>query len=257
MTYQIIGRRCYSTSPNDARQLATYVKGKTGFDQGYLPKFSSNLRRRKQIPSPSLTASPPRLQEHVVPNSPQARWKRELTDRRRGYANHHLKSSEEQVQVTAVSRRTKMLSGQQERQRLLDAEISDIEKLSLPSISSTLAAEYPVLQHSRELINKARAKNFRRAESAKKALSLSRLLNLHHNVVTSVTTLERLDTMLQSTFEDLYAGHNNRSFAVAESISTRRATQETERAIFDELLGTTAGGQPGLLEITPRITKET
>jgi hypothetical protein len=251
---RIAGNRAHYHDLNaGSTRTKRFIKGRTGFAAGFLPKDTSATRFTKMPPSVAKTAAEPEVMRNVQARGPRAQWKADLTTRRRSFVVEHLQSRAESIENETAANRAKLLRGRAERQRLLTADISDVERLSLPSISSTIVADFPTPVARPELSEAVRARNHRKQAALQRNNHLDELLTLHHRASNYITTIAQLEARLQETFHESQADHVARSFANIDTINSKTSARVTEARIMDQVLGTAAEGLPGVLEVNRGI----
>lgn len=235
----------------EARRAATYVKGRSGYDAGFLPRNTSPVRFPKRVATSVETApvpkSPATSEERL---SDYTQWKYDSSKRRQSYMANYINQRAESAPEKRAQDRKKMLLGRAKREQLLNAPISQAEQLSLPSIESTIADEYPLKDPDQAQRARAKVQNRSKKDKFVADSRLHQLLTLHHNSQTYVSSIEGLDALLESKIgmNQLVDLANKHTFKTHPNMSERRREIETD--VYDQILGTAAGGEPGVLEVS-------
>ncbi|CCG81881.1 protein of unknown function [Taphrina deformans PYCC 5710] len=248
-----------------SRRAEAYVKGKSGYDEGFLPPRSSPTRFPKSAPTADLTAPQPKTTKITNGHtSIYSKWKYEESDRRRRYMSEHIKHEAEERPKKFAQDRERMMRQKTIRDNLLNAPESRAELLSLPSIERTIADEYPLLDNNKNARANKRLQNRRKNESIKNEIVLHQFLNIHHNSAGYVTTLKGLDTLLESTigsanYLDVVPKHTLTDLAMqaGHGAFSYGKVNQVEADIDDQIMGTAAGGRPGVMEVSQILSTKT
>ncbi|ORY79560.1 hypothetical protein BCR37DRAFT_394281 [Protomyces lactucae-debilis] len=234
------------------RVLKDYIPGKIGYAPGFLPQRSSAVRQPKPLPLPEKTSPAPK--KEFKSNAAYAVWKREMAEKRRGYMVAHLEHTQAQIPIKAAQDRAKMLEGRAKREEALTKPISEAERLSLPSIEATLAQEYPILDTGKEERAARRRSNRQVKAQMETEDRLADLIDIHHAAEGYACTMQQLDTMLDTCFTTTSVApmpkHTMATLKNNLLLSSTRAQME------EQLLGTAAGGKPGIAEVLPLLHKQ-
>lgn len=242
----------------ESRRAAAFVKGKSGYDQGFLPPRTSPIRYAKPAPKAELTASLSGKIKPVSENtSVYTNWKREVSERRRLYMQEHIQHEVTERPKKVTKDKANMLRQRDIREGILAAPDSQAEQLSLPSIEKTIADEYPLIDHNKAARDRQRTLNRKKKEAFKNETVLHQFLTIHHNSAGYVTTLTGLDKLLETTigsanYLDVVPKHTltDLSNQPGHGAYSYGKVNQLESDIDDEILGTAAGGRPGVSEVS-------
>lgn len=242
----------------DHRRAANYVKGKLGYAEGFLPPRTSPVRYPRALAPASQTA--PESRKGNIPSSrptKYSQWQSEESARRRSYMSQYIEQKSERIPQKESADRAKMLAGRSKREELLSAPNSQAELLSLPSIESTIADEYPLIDHEKNARSIQRLANRTKFSEIKQTDNLHQFLNIHHKAKMYATTIEQLDMMLAEKINENVSVDNSPKHVFPSanqqynSMTIRK--KELESELYDQILGTTAGGEPGVLEVSNQL----
>lgn len=247
-------------SSYEGRRASNYVKTKTGYADGFLPKNTSPIRYPRALAPASQTAPEPKLRKTLSSGPTKySQWQADESARRRSYMSQYIQQRAERMPQKEAADRAKMLAGRSKREGLLSAPTSQAELLSLPSIESTIADEYPLIDREKDIRLRQRLSNRTKYDEIKRTDQLHQFLNIHHKAKHYATTMEQLDTMLAEKINENVSVDNSPKHVFPSanqqynSMTIRKKEMESE--LYDQILGTSAGGEPGILEVSTQLQR--
>lgn len=235
----------------ESRRPKTFVKLKSGYDSGFLPPRSSPKRFPRPPPTAEKTARPRSSESSPgAYNTEAAKWKRDLADSRRKYMTEHIEQSTISLAKKNTDDKERRREGKRLREEKLTAPNSAFETMSLPSIESMILDEYPLQDPDKEERAARRVQNRLRKIARDHSSRLHQFLTIHHNSKNYATSIESLDSMLDDTIGPDKVLDQSPTFQTFTSHRFSARTKETRREVFNQILGTAANNEPGVLEIS-------
>lgn len=233
----------------DLRRAQTYVQGKSGYAPGFLPPRSSPVRFPELLPTVERTAASKSVADsQTTRKAGGSHWTNDLTTRRRKYMVDHIEQETSSKAKKLVEDKQRMITNRKVREAKLNSPGSAFEVMSLPSIESMVTDEYPLIDPDKEMRAIKRTQNrLNRAEREREG-RLHQFLTIHHKAQEYATSVGELEDMLNS--EIPYQKDYAPGLQYFGTTRTSSRINAIESDVFDQVLGTSAGQKPGVVEIS-------
>lgn len=226
----------------EARRAEAYLKNRSGYSEEFLPPRSSPIRYKLPKTMPPGLLSPKQSDSPTsTSTSPQARWKEEMAKRRKEYLAQHYEKPETPQEQSIQLPKT-----------IIKAPVRAETQYTLPSIASATQQDFQIDRQQSSMEANRRAQRRANVIAAQRETRLSQFLNIHHHAANFITTSAQLDRALDACFDNGTPSLNigNRDFTTSLSI------EDVEKDIYDAILGTSAGGQPGIVEVSRALEQK-